>query len=84
MLTPMSGLLEFRSLGSATAYRFDPSITLHVVASHGGIQEMAWQLKGKVANCDHREYGFAQIRVNKIGNGADVLFEGLGDEFEVS
>ena len=45
---------------------------------------MAWQLKGKVANCDHREYGFAQIHVNKVGNGANVLFEGLGDEFEVS
>ena len=80
----MSGLLAFQSLGSATVYRFDRSTTLHVVASHGGIQEMAWQLKGKVANCDHREYGFAQIHVNKIGNGADVLFEGLGDEFEAS
>ena len=44
---------------------------------------MAWQLKGKVARCDHREYGFAQIRVDKIGNGADALFEGLGDELEV-
>jgi len=79
----MSGLLAFRSLGSATAYRFDRSTTIHVVASHGGIQEMAWQLKGKVAICDHREYGFAQIHVKKIGNGADVLFEGLGEEFEV-
>lgn len=44
---------------------------------------MAWQLKGKVAECDHREYGFAQIHVEKIGNGADMLFEGLGDELEV-
>ena len=44
---------------------------------------MAWQLKGKVARCDHREYGFAQIRVDNIGNGADALFEGLGDELEV-
>lgn len=44
---------------------------------------MAWQLKGKVAKCDHREYGFAQIHVKKLGNGSDVLFEGLGDELEV-
>jgi GMP synthase (glutamine-hydrolysing) len=44
---------------------------------------MAWQLKGKVAECDHREYGFAQIHVEKIGNGADILFEGLGEELEV-
>jgi len=44
---------------------------------------MAWQLKGKVAGCEHREYGFAQIHVKKLGNGADVLFEGLGDELEV-
>jgi hypothetical protein len=44
---------------------------------------MAWQLKGKVAKCEHREYGFAQIHVKKLGNGADVLFEGLGDELEV-
>lgn len=44
---------------------------------------MAWQLKGKVAECDHREYGFAQIHVEKIGNGADMLFEGLGDDLEV-
>ncbi|KAF9778903.1 GMP synthase [Thelephora terrestris] len=48
-----------------------------------GLQEMAWQLKGKVAECDHREYGFAQIHVEKIGNGADILFEGLGEELEV-
>lgn len=44
---------------------------------------MAWQLKGKVAQCERREYGFAQIHVEKIGNGADALFEELGDELEV-
>ena len=44
---------------------------------------MAWQLKGKVAKCERREYGFAQIQVKKIGNGGDALFEGLGDELEV-
>ncbi|KAF9647026.1 GMP synthase [Thelephora ganbajun] len=48
-----------------------------------GLQEMAWQLKGKVAKCERREYGFAQIHVKKIGSDADVLFEGLGGELEV-
>ena len=47
------------------------------------MQEMAWHLKGKVAECNRREYGYAKIQVNKIGNGADVLFEQLGDELEV-
>jgi GMP synthase-like glutamine amidotransferase len=66
------------------AYRFDRLTTSCIVTSHGGMQEMAWQLKGKIAKCERREYGFAQIHVNKTGNGADVLFEGLGDELEVS
>ena len=47
---------------------------------------MAWNLKGKVAKCEHREYGFAQVQISKIGgdsNGADALFEGLGDELQV-
>lgn len=81
--TPPSGRLASQSSGSVMACRFDCSTPLHVVTSHAGIQEMAWQLKGKIAKCDHREYGFAQINVSKIENGTDVLFEGLGDEFEV-
>ncbi|EPT01677.1 hypothetical protein FOMPIDRAFT_1161212 [Fomitopsis schrenkii] len=51
-----------------------------------GLQEIAWQLKGQVSKCDHREYGFAQLQVNKIGSGkktVDALFEGLGDEMQV-
>ena len=44
---------------------------------------MAWQLKGKIAECKHREYGFAHIHAEKSGNGVDALFGGLGDEFEV-
>ena len=50
-------------------------------------KEMAWHLKGKVAKCDHREYGFAQIRMNEVeGDGrssVDTLFEGLGNEMQV-
>ncbi|KAF8896030.1 GMP synthase [Infundibulicybe gibba] len=50
-----------------------------------GLQEMAWNLGGKVAKCEHREYGFAQIQMSKISNGSsvDALFEGLGDEMQV-
>ena len=34
---------------------------------------------------DHREYGSADITINKFGNGAvDALFEGLGDQMRVS
>lgn len=47
---------------------------------------MAWNLKGKVSPCDHREYGFAQVQIKKVGNGSssvDSLFEGLGDEMQV-
>ena len=46
-------------------------------------QEMAWHHEGKVTNCDHREYGFAQIRMrdaNQDGNSVDALFQGLVDE----
>ncbi|KAI0783844.1 hypothetical protein BC629DRAFT_1628448 [Irpex lacteus] len=31
-----------------------------------GLQEMAWNMKGKVTKCDHREYGFAQLQVRKF------------------
>ncbi|KAI0749650.1 GMP synthase [Daedaleopsis nitida] len=51
-----------------------------------GLQEMAWNMNGKVAKCEHREYGFAQVQISKIGGegtGADALFEGLGDELQV-
>ncbi|KAF5374508.1 hypothetical protein D9615_009092 [Tricholomella constricta] len=51
-----------------------------------GLQEIAWNLNGKVSPCDHREYGFSQLQVKKSdGGGAsvDALFEGLGDEMQV-
>lgn len=46
------------------------------------VQEMAWNLGGKVDKCDHREYGFAQIQITKLGLGheaSDRLFDGLED-----
>ncbi len=49
---------------------------------------MAWSYNGKVAKCDHREYGFAQVEISKAGQGTntsvDALFEGLGDEMQAS
>ncbi|KAJ7082376.1 hypothetical protein B0H15DRAFT_852728 [Mycena belliarum] len=51
-----------------------------------GLQELAWQMKGTVEKCDHREYGFAQVQISKIGGdnaSVDALFEGLGDEMQV-
>ena len=47
---------------------------------------MAWNMKGKVAKCEHREYGFAEVQISKIGgddNGADALFKGIGDQLQV-
>ncbi len=47
-------------------------------------QEIAWNLGGEVSKCTHREYGPADITVNKIDNpAADALFDGLGDELRV-
>ncbi|KAJ2917562.1 hypothetical protein MD484_g2870, partial [Candolleomyces efflorescens] len=49
-----------------------------------GLQEIAWNLGGEVTKCDHREYGFAMVKINAFGNGqVDALFEGLGDEMQV-
>jgi GMP synthase (glutamine-hydrolysing) len=51
-------------------------------------QELAWNLGGTVAKCEHREYGFARVQIKKFGSdpsrlSVDTLFEGLGDEMEV-
>ena len=45
---------------------------------------MAWQMKGKVAACEHREYGFAQLEVQKVGGSVDALFETLDSVMQVS
>ncbi|KAH7884239.1 hypothetical protein F5I97DRAFT_1937749 [Phlebopus sp. FC_14] len=48
-----------------------------------GLQEIAWNLKGKVAGCDHREYGHAKVEISRFGGGSvDALFEDLGDEMQ--
>ncbi|KAG8213481.1 hypothetical protein J3R82DRAFT_12019, partial [Butyriboletus roseoflavus] len=49
-----------------------------------GLQEIAWNLKGQVAKCDHREYGHATIQISQSGQGSvDALFENLGSEMQV-
>ncbi|KAG8968205.1 GMP synthase (glutamine-hydrolyzing) [Tulasnella sp. 419] len=53
-----------------------------------GLQEMAWNLGGKVGKCDHREYGFAEVEVIKVGSQvehplADKLFSGFDQNFQV-
>ncbi|OBZ66149.1 GMP synthase [glutamine-hydrolyzing] [Grifola frondosa] len=77
------------SVYDADAPHVDPAVFelgVPVLGICYGLQEMAWNMKGKVAKCEHREYGFAQVQITKIGNGdshADALFEGLGDELQV-
>lgn len=46
---------------------------------------MAWNMGGTVTKCDHREYGFAEIEISKIGGeaAADTLFKGLGNQMQV-
>ncbi len=47
---------------------------------------MAWSLGGKVGKCDHREYGFAEVKVVKSESQnplANKLFEGFEGDFQV-
>jgi len=48
-------------------------------------QEIAWNLGGQVTKCDHREYGSAKMKINKVGgkDSVDALFQSLGDEMQV-
>ncbi|KAF8525868.1 hypothetical protein BU17DRAFT_83374 [Hysterangium stoloniferum] len=77
------------SVYDADAPHVDPTIFNLGVPILGicyGLQELAWNLGGKVDKCDHREYGSAQLQVSKLGAGnesADQLFEGLDEGLEV-
>jgi hypothetical protein len=49
---------------------------------------MAWHFGGKVAKCDRREYGCAQLRMTNFddtgaGSSLHALFEGMGEEVQV-
>ncbi|KAL0574175.1 GMP synthase (glutamine-hydrolyzing) [Marasmius crinis-equi] len=66
---------EYRFLEYVMGYRYDFFVP-----------EMAWNLKGKIAKCSHREYGYASVRINKVNDGdtpVDALFRGLGEEMQV-
>ncbi|KDQ14962.1 hypothetical protein BOTBODRAFT_32333 [Botryobasidium botryosum FD-172 SS1] len=71
------------------APRVDPAVFDYGVPVLGicyGLQEMAWNLGGKVGSSNHREFGYAQVEVKRLGKGyelADRLFKGLQDNFQV-
>lgn len=79
------------SVYDADAPHVDPAVFELGVPILGicyGLQEIAWNLKGQVTQCDHREYGYAAIQISRFGNGndnstVDALFDGLGDEMQV-
>ncbi|EJD07093.1 GMP synthase [Fomitiporia mediterranea MF3/22] len=73
------------SVYDADAPHVDPevfSLGVPVLGICYGLQEMAWNMNGKVAKCDRREYGFAQLEVGK-GENVDRLFASLGEEMQV-
>ncbi|THH13301.1 hypothetical protein EW146_g6898 [Bondarzewia mesenterica] len=77
------------SVYDADAPHVDPavySLGVPILGICYGLQEMAWSMQGKVAQCDHREYGFAQVEISKVkgeNSSVDALFEGLGEEMQV-
>lgn len=46
-----------------------------------GLQELAFTFEGKVAPCEHREYGKAMV--TKLANDCGGLLEGLPEEFQM-
>ncbi|KAF8339712.1 GMP synthase [Cantharellus anzutake] len=49
-----------------------------------GLQEISWNLGGKVTKPDHREYGFAEVEVIEGSNSSsNLLFNGLGKTMQV-
>jgi hypothetical protein len=95
ILTSLSSVYRFS--GSVMAYRCvhrirfsdDPLTQITSIQTWFFFaQELAWNLGGTVAKCEHREYGSARVQVKKFGSdpsrfSVDTLFEGLGDEMEV-
>jgi GMP synthase (glutamine-hydrolysing) len=47
-----------------------------------GLQEIARTHGGKVEAHSHREYGYAKIKIEKVGAHGDRLFEGIQEEEE--
>ncbi|KAI0077092.1 GMP synthase [Panus rudis PR-1116 ss-1] len=75
------------SVYDSDAPHVDPevfSLGVPVLGICYGLQEMAWSMGGAVTKCDHREYGFAQLKILQLGNGSvDALFQDLGEEMQV-
>lgn len=80
-------ILESPSLGSVTACRSFPHVPVSggILIKRAMFQEIAWNMKGEVTKHTHREYGFAQVQIDRVGEGSsgNALFEGLGDELQV-
>lgn len=47
-----------------------------------GLQEIARTHGGNVEAHTHREYGYAKIKIEKVGSQGDRLFEGIQEEEE--
>jgi GMP synthase (glutamine-hydrolysing) len=70
------------------APRVDPAVFdagVPVLGICYGLQEMTNLKGGKVEACDHREYGYASLKLHKLPGHpfADKLFEGIEDSVEV-
>jgi GMP synthase (glutamine-hydrolysing) len=70
------------SVAEAGAPQIDDALLAHGVPILGicyGMQALAAKLGGTVASADHREYGYAEVRLS----GQSPLFEGLGAGLKV-
>jgi hypothetical protein len=85
MSTPPFLISEYRFLEFVTAFRHDSKLYRVAPDVYLFLKEIAWNLGGEVTKCDRREYGPADITINKFGNGSvDALLEGLGDKMKAS
>lgn len=74
----------FPFLVYATVFKCAYILFYKAVISERIRQEIAWNLKGEVKKCEHREYGFANVQITHKAEGTvDALFEGLGEEMQV-
>jgi GMP synthase (glutamine-hydrolysing) len=70
------------SVAEAGAPQIDDALLAHGVPILGicyGMQALAAKLGGTVASAEHREYGYAEVRLS----GQSPLFEGLGASLKV-
>lgn len=65
----------------AGVWKLIEELKLPVLGICYGLQELAFTFEGKVAPCEHREYGKAIV--TKLANDCGGLLEGLPEEFQV-